>query len=315
MDKQNTQFDVALSFAGEDRDYVEKVASVLKAMGIRVFYDKYETVSLWGKDLYVHLREVYFQHSKYTVIFLSEHYKEKLWTNHERESAQARAFTENREYVLPARFDDTQIPGILPTTGYVSLSDYSPEQFAELIKQKVGPVNRTEFFPDYPDRLYEYLEASEEEEDLISLIAYSFFTKLKLMTPKERHILATACGNACPAGLPDDVHLRIDYLARVSGVSRDELVAIFSRLDCLDIKSRLYESDSHEDEHSLGRASEIIELTYEPLLIDFDENATPIMTAMFDCISDQACPTCVQNAIERVDFSLLGTLTGFEEIH
>jgi len=39
-------FDVALSFAGEDRKYVEQVAGFLQEMGIRVFYDKYEEVTL-----------------------------------------------------------------------------------------------------------------------------------------------------------------------------------------------------------------------------------------------------------------------------
>jgi hypothetical protein len=33
-------YDVALSFAGEDRDYVDKVAKMLHALGVRVFYDK-----------------------------------------------------------------------------------------------------------------------------------------------------------------------------------------------------------------------------------------------------------------------------------
>jgi len=64
--KLNPDFDVALSFAGEDRAYVEEVASVLREMGLRVFYDKYETVSLWGKDLYTHLREIYFSRARYT---------------------------------------------------------------------------------------------------------------------------------------------------------------------------------------------------------------------------------------------------------
>jgi len=36
------EYDVALSFAGEDRAYVEKVAKYLKEKSIRVFYDKYE---------------------------------------------------------------------------------------------------------------------------------------------------------------------------------------------------------------------------------------------------------------------------------
>ena len=131
-------YDVALSFAGEDRPYVSRVAAALEANGIRVFYDEYEKVTLWGKDLYVHLREVYKTAAEYTVMFISHHYKKKLWTNHERESAQARAFQEGREYILPVKFDDTDIPGLLPTTGYLDLRSIEPEELAQFIAQKLG---------------------------------------------------------------------------------------------------------------------------------------------------------------------------------
>ncbi len=36
------KYDVALSFAGEDRDYVDKVAKRLQEKGVKVFYDKFE---------------------------------------------------------------------------------------------------------------------------------------------------------------------------------------------------------------------------------------------------------------------------------
>jgi hypothetical protein len=45
------QYDVALSFAGEDRQYVSDIADRLRNNGIRVFYDLYEQATLWGKDL------------------------------------------------------------------------------------------------------------------------------------------------------------------------------------------------------------------------------------------------------------------------
>ena len=47
-------FHVALSFAGEDRRYVERVANALREMGLRVFYDKHEVASLWGRT-YTHI--------------------------------------------------------------------------------------------------------------------------------------------------------------------------------------------------------------------------------------------------------------------
>jgi hypothetical protein len=133
------QYDVALSFAGEDRSFVDKVANLLRERGVRVFYDRFEEMNLWGKNLYTHLSSIYKDKAKYTVIFISKFYAQKLWTNHERENAQARAFAENREYILPARFDDTEIPGILSTIGYINLNGYTPEKLSLLIYNKIHP--------------------------------------------------------------------------------------------------------------------------------------------------------------------------------
>ena len=133
-------------------------------MEIRVFYDKYESVTLWGKDLYVHLGKVYSEMAEYTVMFISKHYAAKLWTNRERESAQAHAFSEYREYILPVRFDDTEIPGLLSTIGYLDARAISPEELAEMIKEKVGHILRFEFFPENPDRLYAYLRITDPSE-------------------------------------------------------------------------------------------------------------------------------------------------------
>lgn len=131
------EFDLALSFAGEDRKYVEKVAKLLNDRGIKVFYDEYYQADLWGKDLYVHLSEVYKEKARYTVMFISEHYEKKLWANHERRSAQARVFSESDDYILPARFDDTEIPGLLPTIGYIDLNKHTPRQLTQLLIRKL----------------------------------------------------------------------------------------------------------------------------------------------------------------------------------
>lgn len=138
MTENEYDYDVALSFAGEDRAYVDEVAKILHALGVRVFYDKYETTDLWGKDLYSHLDDVYRKRSRYCVIFISDAYAKKLWTSHERQSAQARAFESSGEYVLPVRFDDTEIPGVRPTTGYLDLRTMTPEELARALLHKVG---------------------------------------------------------------------------------------------------------------------------------------------------------------------------------
>lgn len=132
------QYEIALSFAGEDRDYVEQVAKLLKSKSVKVFYDRFNEAEMWGKDLYVYLKDIYEKRATYTIIFASKHYAHKAWTNHERESAQARALRENREYILLARFDQTEIPGVSQTRKYISLRNRSPEEFANLVLKKLS---------------------------------------------------------------------------------------------------------------------------------------------------------------------------------
>jgi hypothetical protein len=141
--KSSREFDIALSFAGEDRKYVDQVANLLRDSGIKVFYDLFEEANLWGKNLYDYLSEIYMNRAMFTIMFISESYSKKLWTNHERQAMQARAFQESQEYVLPARFDETVIPGVLPTVGYISLAERTPAQFVEVVHKKLVASGNT----------------------------------------------------------------------------------------------------------------------------------------------------------------------------
>ena len=132
------EFDVALSFAGEDREHAKQLADLLESGGYKCFYDEYNRAHLWGKNLYAHLSSVYKDQAHYCVVFLSENYARKLWTKHELRSAQARAFKENREYILPVRLDDTEISGILPTDMYLDLREMSIEEIYQDLVEKLS---------------------------------------------------------------------------------------------------------------------------------------------------------------------------------
>jgi hypothetical protein len=137
-DSGGFEFDVCLSFAGEERAYVELVARGLKESGLRVFYDEDEKVRLWGKDLIEHFDRIYRIASRYCVMFISAAYAAKEWTRLERRSALARALTEQGEYILPVRFDDTELPGMPPTIAYIELSELAPATLVEFIVEKIG---------------------------------------------------------------------------------------------------------------------------------------------------------------------------------
>ena len=219
---EEPKYDVALSFAGEDREYVEAVAAWLRDHGVKVFYDNYEQVELWGKDLYTHLDYVYRKASRYCVIFVSKNYAKKVWTNHERASAQARALEENSEYVLPARFDDTEVPGLRPTVGHLSLKNLEPAKLGELIQEKLGPRRASPGFPEKIDRLLGALEIdieNDEDDELrrqVWEVAHAFYSALGRMTSAERKAVAGSFAFWLPGGLPGGFHIPPDLLRRMT---------------------------------------------------------------------------------------------------
>ncbi|MGH3427072.1 MAG: TIR domain-containing protein [Mycobacteriales bacterium] len=134
------RWEVALSFAGAQRAYVEQVAAALKERGVRCFYDADEQIDLWGKYLVEELPEIYAEQAATVVVFASADYVTRDWTRLERRSALNRAVQERREYVLPARFDDTPLPGLLSGMVAVDLRDRAPGDFAEMIAAKLARI-------------------------------------------------------------------------------------------------------------------------------------------------------------------------------
>ena len=132
-------YDLALSFAGEDRALVAEVAHLLQSHGVKVFYDKdkFEEVRLWGKDLTAHLADIYKNRANYCAMFISVHYISKAWPQLERQHAQSRALVEKREYILPIMLDQSEVPGLSSTVAYLDARNLSPAQIAEKLLQKV----------------------------------------------------------------------------------------------------------------------------------------------------------------------------------
>lgn len=131
-------FDVAVSFAGTERQYAERLATIVQSAGFNVFYDNFFLVGLWGKDLAEFFDDIYRKRSRHCVMFVSAEYARRMWTTHERRSALARRVEERGgEYILPVRVDDTELPGLPPTIGYLSLAQHAVETIAEILIEKL----------------------------------------------------------------------------------------------------------------------------------------------------------------------------------
>ncbi len=141
------RWDVALSFAGAQRGYVQQVAETLEALGVHCFYDADEQIELWGKYLAEELPIIYAERAAAVVVFVFAEYATRDWTRLERRAALNKAVRERREYVLPARFDDTPLPGLLSGMVAVDLRTRTPQQFAAMIADKLARLAITASAP------------------------------------------------------------------------------------------------------------------------------------------------------------------------
>lgn len=130
-------FDIALSFAGADRSKAELLARSLRENGLSVFYDTDAQAELWGKNLQLHLSELYRLRAQFCIVLVSENYSSSRWANVELTAALSREFEHGKEYILPLRLDDSEVHGILPTKGYIYWQDYSVAEIAHIVLKKI----------------------------------------------------------------------------------------------------------------------------------------------------------------------------------
>jgi hypothetical protein len=131
------EYAVALSFAGEQREYAREVAIRLRDAGVKVFFDEFEESALWGRDLSVSLGEVYSHRSRYVVILVSDEYLAKAWPNHERQHALSGRIRRMDDSVLPVVFADVQLPGLPGSISYLDGRFLAPEALVDRILRKL----------------------------------------------------------------------------------------------------------------------------------------------------------------------------------
>lgn len=77
--------------------------------------------------------------SRYAVISVSNNYVAGMWTNHERQNAIVRAMVKRRRgHILPIKVDGSELPGMLPTIGYLSLKVYDVDRIGDILVAKLS---------------------------------------------------------------------------------------------------------------------------------------------------------------------------------
>lgn len=131
-------YDVALSFAGEDRSTARDIGNQLRAQGVRVFMDEYERTELWGRDLSAELRTRYGKQTRFVVVLVSKDYVVKDWTDFEFTTAKDEAGLRTEEFILPVRLDDSPLPGLRSTIAYLTLAQLGVDGIVKEICRKLN---------------------------------------------------------------------------------------------------------------------------------------------------------------------------------
>lgn len=141
MSGSGSSYDVVVSFAGAQRALVEPVVRACEALGVKVFYDKDNTVEFWGRNFIYGMRTIYGASARYFVPFLSAEYLASAYPMDEFHTAMVRAIEISIDsYILPIIVGSVQVPASLlnPAIGFLRLEDYSIDQLARIIADRVG---------------------------------------------------------------------------------------------------------------------------------------------------------------------------------
>jgi len=130
------KYEIAFSYASEQKALVKKLSDKLIKLGVSVFADYLEPERFWGSFLPEELRKVYYEESKIILIFLSREYRDKAYTSFEGRIAAEKSL--KNEHFLIIKTDDVDLSWLNTAQGFIKWADYSVEQIANMLMKKLG---------------------------------------------------------------------------------------------------------------------------------------------------------------------------------
>lgn len=108
-DEKEYEFDIAISFAGENRQLAKFIAEQFEILDAQVFFDEHYEVNFLGKAWSEQFKRIFSNDSRLVVCLLDKYHKDKLWPTFERECFLPRV---DEGAVIPIYLDDTKFVGI-----------------------------------------------------------------------------------------------------------------------------------------------------------------------------------------------------------
>ena len=138
VDIAKHRFKVALSFPGEHRHFVKRVAAeVEQQLGLNsCFYDKYYEAFLAQPKLDRLLEGIYGQQSDLVVVFVCAEYDSKTWCGIEWQKILERRVFGNESDIMYVRVGEGDVAGMSRLDGYLDAQGRDPKDVAACILQR-----------------------------------------------------------------------------------------------------------------------------------------------------------------------------------
>ncbi len=144
----NYPYEIAISFAEEDRNIAVALACGFKLKDIKAYYYPDHKAATLGSNLASELQRIYHEKAQYAVIVLSKNYPNKTYCKIEAEAILHRLQGQDKRYVVVVKTDDTLPIDIgLPKGLCYEKWDYNPEEIAEALFDILG---KEEKLPEKP---------------------------------------------------------------------------------------------------------------------------------------------------------------------
>jgi hypothetical protein len=103
------EYDIAISFAGENRDLARYLADTFTDLDVSVFFDEYFENNFLGRAWGTEFKRIFTSACRFVAVLLDEHHLKKIWPTFERECFTPRVAD---AAVIPIKLDDSLFPGI-----------------------------------------------------------------------------------------------------------------------------------------------------------------------------------------------------------
>ena len=139
VDIERHRFEVALSFPGEQRSYVDRVAGELDdVLGVGAcFYDRFYEAQLARPNLDLLLQDIYGERSGLVVVFVCAEYDDKVWCGIEWRKIRERGAARDDREIMYVRLGEGEVAGMTHLDGYVDARARPPEEVARMIVDRV----------------------------------------------------------------------------------------------------------------------------------------------------------------------------------